>query len=206
MMLKYLFKQYNRKKCMFKKWKKKNNNNNNQKPELYNKYKHFRNSLCNQLKFAEQNFSSSLLDNESPSKRFLDHCKSRFYIHHSQQQSFQHHCWYCQHFQLFLFWVLQPCWWFHVPIPQHAQYDVTSHLSILQCSSDEIQSLVRKLQKNSAAGIDGITSMILKHTAPSISPILCSLFSCLEVGFPMPGNPSSPCFKAGDPYALSISL
>ena len=46
------------------------NGKKSQKPELYNKYKDLRNSLCNQLKFAKQNFFSSLLDNESPSKRF----------------------------------------------------------------------------------------------------------------------------------------
>ena len=153
-----------------------------------------RNTLCNQFKFAKQNFSSSLLDNKSPSKRFLDHCKSRSgqssipesIIHNSIAANTPadiantFSCFFSECFKL--------CWWFHVPIPQHAQYDVTSHLSIFQCCSDEIQSLVRKLQNNSVAGIGNITSMILKHTVSSISPILCSLFSCLEVGFRMPGN------------------
>ena len=55
-------------------------------------------------------------------------------------------------------------------------YNVTSSVSNPSCSSDEIQSLIRKLKNNSAAGIDGITNQILKHTASSISPILCNIF------------------------------
>ena len=62
----------------------------------------------------------------------------------------------------------------NVPIPH---YDVTSSLSILSCSSDEIQSLISKLKNNSAVGIDGITRLMLKQTASSISPILCSIFN-----------------------------
>ena len=64
----------------------------------------------------------------------------------------------------------------NVPIPQN---DVSFSLSLLSYSSDEIQSLIRKLRNNSAAGIDGITCQMLKHTTSSISPILCRIFNLL---------------------------
>ena len=193
-----------KKHSMFKKWKK------SQKPELYKKYKHLRNSLCNQLKFAKQNFFSSLLDNESPSKRFWGYCKSRSgqssipdsIIHNSIAANTPADI--ANTFSCFFSECFNRADGSNVPIPQ---YDVTSHLSFLQCSSDEIQSLICKLQNNSAAGIDGITSMMLKHTAPSISPILCSLFNLsLSTGrIPDAWKLSRvvPVFKAGDPHEVS---
>ena len=177
---------------------------------MYNKYKHLRNSFCNQLKFAKQNFFSSLLDNESPSKRFWGYCKSRSgqssipdsIIHNSIEANTPADI--ASTFSCFFSECFNRADGSSVPIPQ---YDVTSHLSILQCSSDEIQSLIRKLKNNSAAGIDGITSMMLKHTASSISPILCSSFNLsLSTGrIPDAWKLSRvvPVFKAGDPHAVS---
>ena len=162
------------------------------------------NSCC------KQNFFSSLLDNESPSKRFWGYCKSRSgqssipdsIIHNSIAANTPADI--ANTFSCFFSECFNRADGSSVPIPQ---YDVTSHLSFLQCSSDEIQSLICKLQTNSAAGIDGITSMMLKHTASSISPILCSLFNLsLSTGrIPDAWKLSRvvPVFKAGDPHEVS---
>ena len=99
---------------------------------------------------------------------------------HSQEHRSQHPCWYCQHFQLFLFWVLQLCWWFQCAHPS-VWCDLSSvYPPMLQWWNPVSYP---QTKNNSVAGIDGITSMMLKHTASSISPILCSIFRCLQVGF-----------------------
>ena len=92
------------------------NGKKSQDPELYSKYKGLRNSLSNQLKYAKQNFFSSFLDNDSPSKRFWGYCKSRS-CQSSIPDSIVHNniicqlpCRYRQCFQLFLFGAFQPCW------------------------------------------------------------------------------------------------
>ena len=53
----------------------------------------------------------------------------------------------------------------NTPIPQ---YNFSSTLSCFSCSSSDVLYLVHKLANNSAAGIDGISSRLLKNTATSI--------------------------------------
>ena len=113
-----------------------------QNPELYNKYKRLRNSLSNQLKYAKQNFFSSL-DHDSPSKRFWGYCKSR-----SGQSSIPDPDSIVRNnisanspvdianaFSCFFSECFNSADAFNVPFPR---YDVTSSLSILSCSSDEM--------------------------------------------------------------------
>ena len=60
-----------KKHSLFRKWKK------SQKSSDYTKYKVVRNKLTNRLKYAKHSFFASLLENESPSKRFWGYCKTR---------------------------------------------------------------------------------------------------------------------------------
>ena len=68
----------------------------------------------------------------------------------------------------------------------------------LNCFSDEIQSLIRKLKNNSAA----ITSQMLKHTASSISPILCSIFNLSLSTGRIPDTLKLSRVVPGDPHAV----
>ena len=51
----------------------------------------------------------------------------------------------------------------------------TSYLP--QLLHDEIKSVIRKLKNNFVARIDELPGQMLKHTASSISPILCNIFN-----------------------------
>ena len=126
-----------KKHSMFKKWKK------SQKPDLYHKYKLLRNKLCNQLKYAKQNFFSSLLDNDSPGKRFWGYCKSR-----SGQSSIPDSINYngvtantpadiATKFSCFFSECFNRADASNVPIPH---YETTSSLSLLSCSSQSVRS------------------------------------------------------------------
>ncbi|XP_072051878.1 uncharacterized protein [Amphiura filiformis] len=79
--------------------------------------------------------------------------------------------------------------------------------SDLRCSPGEIVKLISKLNNNSAAGVDGITAVMLKNTAVSVSPILCKIFNLsISTGV----TPSAwklsrviPIFKSGDRHSVT---
>ena len=50
-------------------------------------------------------------------------------------------------------------------------YNYSSSISHCSSSSEDIHSFIRKLNNTSAAGVDGITSLMLKGTAYTVSPI-----------------------------------
>ena len=54
-------------------------------------------------------------------------------------------------------------------------YDVTSSISHFTCYPTDVIKLIRKLDNHSARGIDGITSIMLKNIATSVSPLLTHL-------------------------------
>ena len=47
----------------------------------------------------------------------------------------------------------------------------------LLCSEDDILEIILSLDTNKASGLDGISVRMLKETAATISPILCTLFN-----------------------------
>ncbi|XP_072015046.1 uncharacterized protein [Amphiura filiformis] len=75
------------------------------------------------------------------------------------------------------------------------------------CSSDDIHPLISKLNNNSAAGIDGITSLMLKHTVVTVSPILSDIFNLSLITGRIPDawklSRVIPVFKSGDHHAAS---
>ena len=86
-------------------------------------------------------------------------------------------------------------------------YDVTSSISYFTCYPTDVIKLIRKLDNKSAAGVDGITSIMLKNTATSVSTLLTHLFNLsLSTG----SVPSAwklsrviPIFKSGDRQSAS---
>ena len=193
-----------KKHSLFRKWKK------SQKSSDYSKYKVVRNKLTNRLKYAKHSFFASLLENESPSKRFWGYCKT-----HSGQATIPdsiHYNGVCASsptdiantFSQFFAECFNHADASNTPIPQ---YNFSSTLSCFSCSSSDVLSLVHKLANNSAAGIDGITSRMLKNTATSICPTLCRLFNLSLTTGRVPDawkvSRVIPIFKAGDPHAAT---
>ena len=82
----------------------------------------------------------------------------------------------------------------------------TPFLYISHCSSscEDIHSFIRKLNNTSAAGVDDITSLMLKGTAYTVSPILSDIFN-LSLSLPDAWKLSRVflVFKSGDPHTAS---
>lgn len=163
-----------KKHAIFKKWKR------TQKSDYYLRYKSIRNVLSNRLKSAKKSFFASLLDNESPSKRFWGYVRSQ-----SGQSSIPDSINYngcsvtnpydiANSFSNFFSECFNRAVDSDSSIPN---YSVFSSLTHIWCDSNGILKLIRKLKNNSAAGVDGVTSMMLKNTASYVSPILCKLFN-----------------------------
>ena len=66
----------------------------------------------------------------------------------------------------------------------------TPLLYISHCSSscEDIHFFIRKLNNTSAAGVDDITSLMLKGTAYTVSPILSDIFNLSLSLYLMPGS------------------
>ena len=193
-----------KKHALFNRWKK------TRKTDAHLKYKAARNAFSNQFKFAKQTFFVSLLNKDSPSKSFWGCVKSRsgqssipdtinykgtcafmpLEIANSFSQFFSE-CFNCDVTSIF----------------SAPHYNITSSLSHFRCSSDEIWKLICKLNNTLAAGVDGITAVMLKNTAVSVSPILCKIFN-LSIST---GSTSSawklsrviPIYKSGDRHSVS---
>ena len=88
------------------------------------------------------------------------------------------------------------------PIPK---YEISSNLSICWCSIDDVNSFIRKLKNNSAARIDDITSIMLKCTVATVSPILCDIFNLSLSSNQIPDawklSRVITIFKSGDPQS-----
>lgn len=193
-----------KKHSLYNKWKKCGRN------EVYVKYKSLRNKLCNQLKHAKKVFFANLLDNDSPSKRFWGYCKSRSgkspipeTIKHnglSSTSSAQA----ANIFSQFFSECFNEADGSDTPIPH---YEISSYISHCSCSSHDVCKLISKLDNNSAAGVDSITSVMLKRTSSSISPILSYLFNLSLTTGRIPDawklSRVIPVFKSGDPHAAS---
>ena len=88
-------------------------------------------------------------------------------------------------------------------------YNYSSSISHCSSSSEDIHSFIRKLNNTSAAGVDGITSLMLKGTAYTVSPILSDIFYLsLSTGrIPDAWKLSTcrvvPVFKSDDPHTAS---
>ena len=81
------------------------------------------------------------------------------------------------------------------------------NLSTIQCTDDEVESLLCALKSNTATGPDGISSHMLRNTWFSISSSLCKLFNhSLSSGrFPSDWKLSNvtPVYKSGDKSLIS---
>ena len=199
-----LRKMCRKKHMLFRKWKKSKND------DIHSKYKCIRNKLSNRLKHAKRVFFDSLLDDASPSKRFWSYCKSRkgtspipdTITHNglSATTSANIAQTFCQFFS--------EC--FNdsdIPDTPPPLYNYSSSISHCCSSSEDIHSFIRKLNNTSAAGVDGITSLMLKGTAYTVSPILSDIFNLsLSTGrIPDAWKLSRvvPVFKSGDPHTAS---
>ena len=83
----------------------------------------------------------------------------------------------------------------------------SSSISHCSSSSEDIHSFIRKLNNTSAAGVDGITSLMPKGTAYTVSPILSDIFN---LSFSIGRIPDAwklsrvvRIFKPGDPHTAS---
>ena len=86
-------------------------------------------------------------------------------------------------------------------------YNVTSSISHFTCYPTDVIKLICKLDNNSAAGVDGITSIMLKNTAISVSPLLTHLFNLSISTGSVPSawklSRVIPIFKSGDRQSAS---
>ena len=90
----------------------------------------------------------------------------------------------------------------NVPFPD---YNVTSSLSILSYSSNEIQSHICNIKNNSAAGIDGITSQMLKLLPlPSIFPILSGKRGAMDRAYQTLNTWMTPWRGFKPPWCLNL--
>jgi len=91
--------------------------------------------------------------------------------------------------------------------PVIPSYNVVSSIYHFSCHTTEILKLIRQLKNNSAAGVDGITSLMLKNTAFSVSPLLAHLFNlslttgCVPSAWKL--SRVIPIFKSGDRQSAS---
>lgn len=193
-----------KKHMLFRKWKK------SMKDEIYIKYKSIRNKLCNRIKHAKRVFFDSLLDNASPSKRFWSYCKSRTgkspipdNVNHNGVSA-STPAGIANIFCQFFTECFNDSDVLDSPTPS---YNYSTFISHCSCYSEDICSLIMKLGNTSAAGVDGITSLMLKRTVVTVSPILCYIFNLsLSTGrIPDAWKLSRvvPVFKSGDPHAAS---
>ena len=180
------------------------------KDSAYLKYKQIRNKLSNQIKYAKHNFFASLLDNASPGKRFWGYVKSK-----SSQTSIPDLVSYknvsantpvdiANLFGCFFSECFNRDDVSDTVIPD---YNVTSSISHFTCYPTDVIKLIRKLDNNSAAGVDGITSIMLKNTAISVSPLLTHLFNLSISTGSVPSawklSRVIPIFKSGDRQSAS---
>ena len=90
--------------------------------------------------------------------------------------------------------------------PQNLSSSDTS-LSSISCSEDEVHHLLSTYKLKTASGPDGISSTMLRNTAPAISPSLTSLFNLsLKSGVVPSAWKSSnvtPILKSGNPTLVS---
>ena len=174
------------------------------------KYKATRNALSNQLKSAKQSFLADLLNNNSPTKSFWGYVKSR-----SGQSSIPDTINYkgtCastpREIAISFSQFFSECFNRDTATNFTApHYNLDSSLSHFRCNPGEVMKLILKLNNNSAAGVDGITSVMLKNTATTVSPILCKIYNLsISTGT----TPSAwklsriiPIFKSGDRHSAS---
>ena len=82
-------------------------------------------------------------------------------------------------------------------------------LSTIQCNEDDVMEVLGGIRTRTACGPDGITSVMLKKCAPSISKPLSTIFnSSLATGrLPSSRRYSNvvPIFKSGDPENVAHS-
>ena len=92
-------------------------------------------------------------------------------------------------------------------IPDIHSYPVDSPLSNIVLTSDEVESVLKKLPVCKAVGPDGISNRVLKELSRVISPALCGLFNqSLHTGI-VPDSFRqayvSPTHKGCDPFEIS---
>jgi len=89
----------------------------------------------------------------------------------------------------------------------HSPQNLSTSLSSISCSEDEVHRLLSTYKLKTASGPDGISSTMLRNTAPAISPSLTSLFNLsLKSGvFPSDWKSSNvtPILKSGNPALVS---
>ena len=80
-------------------------------------------------------------------------------------------------------------------------------LSSITCSVDEVSKLLSTYKTNTASGPDGISSIMVRNTADSISPALTSLFNFSLETSKVPSqwklSNVSPILKSGDPSLIN---
>ena len=169
---------------LFKQWKK------SLKDSAYVKYKEIRNKLSNQIKYAKHNASPGGYV-KSKSSQTLSAIK----MSPPTPLLTLLICLVAFFFLNVLTGTMYLTLWF-------PDYNVTSSISHFTCYPTDVIKLIRKLDNNSAAGVDGITSIMLKNTATSVSPLPTHLFNLSISTGSVPSawklSRVIPTFKLGD--------